>query len=149
MSSGGRNRRCPTQHLVAYAVVVDPADGSTLLVDHINAGLWLPTGGHVEPGEHPIDTARRRAREELGIAPRFAEPFGQPSFVTVTRTVGADAGHVDVSLWFLLVGRQGMDLAVDVTEFDEVRWWSQSDVRAVNPEYFDPHFLRFVDKTSI
>jgi 8-oxo-dGTP diphosphatase len=29
----------PDPHLVAYAIVVDPADGSTLLVDHINADL--------------------------------------------------------------------------------------------------------------
>jgi 8-oxo-dGTP diphosphatase len=37
----------------------------------------------------------------------------------MTQTVGADPGHVDVSLWFLLVGRHGMDLAIDITEFNE------------------------------
>jgi 8-oxo-dGTP diphosphatase len=138
----------PDQHLVAYAVVVDQTDGSTLLVDHINAGLWLPPGGHVEPGEHPTDTARREVREELGVAPTFSESSGRPSFITITRTVGFGAGHLDVSLWFLLVGRQGMDLAIDVREFNEARWWSPSDVRAADPETFDPQFLRFIEKTS-
>jgi hypothetical protein len=57
----------PTPHLVSYVVLVDPSDGSCLLVDHINAQLWLPPGGHVEPDEHPADTARREAQEELGI----------------------------------------------------------------------------------
>jgi 8-oxo-dGTP diphosphatase len=56
----------PERHLVSYVVVVDPEDSSTLLVDHVNAGLWLPAGGHVEPGEHPTDTARREAHERVG-----------------------------------------------------------------------------------
>ncbi|MEE3919135.1 NUDIX domain-containing protein [Micromonospora sp. BRA006-A] len=30
--------------------------------------MWLPSGGHVEPGEHPADTVRRELREELGVA---------------------------------------------------------------------------------
>lgn len=138
----------PDKHLVSYVVMVDPEDGSTLLVDHINARLWLPPGGHVEPGEHPTDAARREAHEELGIDPMFAEPSGQPSFVTVTRTGGLDAGHIDVSLWFLLIGRLGMDLTIDLTEFNEARWWSQADVRTANPKSIDPQYLRFVEKVS-
>ena len=50
-------------------------DGGVLLVNHINAGLWLPPGGHVEPDEHPAQTASREALEELGIAERPAS-FG-------------------------------------------------------------------------
>jgi 8-oxo-dGTP pyrophosphatase MutT (NUDIX family) len=57
----------PPRHLVSYVVPVDPTDGSVLLIDHINAGLWLPPGGHVEPDEHPAETASREAEEELGI----------------------------------------------------------------------------------
>jgi hypothetical protein len=47
------------KHLVSYFLVVD--GDHLLLVDHINAGLWLPTGGHVEPGEHPRTTVEREA----------------------------------------------------------------------------------------
>src|SRR6266508_5578611 len=39
----------PPRHLVAYLVPVNRTDGSVLLVDHVNADLWLPPGGHVEP----------------------------------------------------------------------------------------------------
>ena len=95
----------PLRHLVSYVVPIDPADGSVLLVDHINAGLWLPPGGHVEPDEHPADTARREAQEELGVV--VADVEERPVFVTVTETVGIDAGHTDVSLWFLIKGRRG------------------------------------------
>jgi 8-oxo-dGTP diphosphatase len=138
----------PGRHLVSYVVMVDQDDGSTLLVDHINAGLWLPPGGHVEPGEHPTDAARREASEELGIDPIFAAPSGRPSFMTVTRTGGLDAGHIDVSLWFLLFGRRGMNLAIDLTEFNDVRWWSRAEVGAANPKIFDPHYVRFVEKVA-
>jgi 8-oxo-dGTP diphosphatase len=138
----------PDRHLVSYIAMVDPHGSSTLLIDHINADLWLPPGGHMEPGEHPTETVRREAHEELGIEPVFADPLGWPSFITVTRTGGLDAGHIDVSLWFLLIGQQDMDLTIDPTEFREARWWSQAEVRMANSKAFDPHYLRFIEKVS-
>ena len=38
----------PPKHLVSYFAVVD--DDNILLVDHKNAQLWLPPGGHVSHG---------------------------------------------------------------------------------------------------
>jgi 8-oxo-dGTP diphosphatase len=111
----------PDRHLVCYVVMVDPDDGSTLLVDNINAGLWLPPGGYMEPGDRRTGTARRETHEELRIDPMFADPSGWPSIVTVTRPGSLDAGHIDVSLWFLLIGRLGMDLSIELTEFNEAR----------------------------
>lgn len=61
----------PSPHLVSYLLVVDRATGRVLLCDHRLAGMWLPTGGHVEPDEHPADTVRREVLEELGIEARF------------------------------------------------------------------------------
>jgi len=136
----------PNRHLVSYVAILDPADGSSLLEDHINAGLWLPAGGHAEPGEHPAETARREAREELAIEPVFVEVPSRPSFITVTRTTGADRGHLDVSLWFVLVGERDMALTIDRAEFTEARWWTPADVLAADPEGFDPHYRRFVAK---
>src|SRR5690348_6040275 len=85
----------PPRHLVSYVVPIDPADGSTLLVVHRNAGLWLPPGSHVEPDEHPERTARRELTEELCVDGSAVDPT--PAFLTVTQTVGVDAGHTDVS----------------------------------------------------
>ncbi|GAA5178958.1 NUDIX hydrolase [Rugosimonospora acidiphila] len=138
----------PPRHLVAYIVPVDPTDGSVLLVDHINAGLWLPPGGHVEPDEHPARTARREAREELGIDADRGRFDERPTFLTVTRTVGLDHGHTDVSVWFLVHCRRGMPLELDRNEFREARWWSPSELEAGDPGQFDPHFARFLSKTK-
>jgi 8-oxo-dGTP diphosphatase len=117
-----------------------------LLVDHINAGLWLPPGGHIEPDEDPVDTARREAREELGIDAVFAISPPRPLFVTVKVTGGLDAGHTDVSLWLVLIGEQSMALTPDPGEFNDVRWWSLDDVLVEPAGQFDPNFGRFVAK---
>jgi 8-oxo-dGTP diphosphatase len=136
----------PERHLVSYFVLADLDDHSTLLVDHINAGRWLPPGGHVEPGEHPADTVRREAREELGSDPIFDESSESPLFVTVNRTDGIDGGHIDVSLWFLLRGCRSMALSPDLAEFNETRWWTPTDVGAAIPRTFDRHYTRFLKK---
>lgn len=59
-----------TFHLVAWAVLLDPA-GRVLLgrragVSH-GEGLWGLPGGHVERGEGLAEAAAREAREELGV----------------------------------------------------------------------------------
>jgi 8-oxo-dGTP pyrophosphatase MutT (NUDIX family) len=138
----------PARHLVSYVVPVDPADGSVLLVDHVNAGLWLPPGGHVEPDEHPARTARREALEELGIAVRGDGLEEHPAFVTVTRTVGSDDGHTDVSLWFVVGWGRDRPLTPDRGEFRAVRWWSPAEVRAADAARFDPHLARFIAKIT-
>lgn len=136
----------PDKHLVSYVVLVDGTDGSVLLVDHRNAGLWLPPGGHVEPDEHPAETARRESAEELGAEVRSA---AEPVFLSVTRTVGQDAGHVDVSLWFVYAGRRDTPIVADRTEFRDVRWWTPAEVRSAPADGFDPHFLRFLAKAAL
>lgn len=140
----------PSRHLVAYVAVVDPCDGASLLVDHRSAGRWLPAGGHVEPGEHPTATARREAGEELGIVEAiFRDEHEGPVFVTVTETVGIGAGHVDVSLWFVLEMGRGVPRAAALGEFRSIRWWTAGEIAATDPCLFDPHFTRFVAKLGL
>jgi 8-oxo-dGTP pyrophosphatase MutT (NUDIX family) len=116
----------PNPHLVSYFVV---ADGErVLLVAHRAAGLWLPTGGHVEPGEDPWAAARRECGEELGIEAVPHPVVGRrPLFATVTRTLGPDT-HTDVSLWFVLTARAQDVTAWDHREFDAIRWVRLADL---------------------
>mgnify|MGYP004548435691 CR=1 FL=1 len=124
----------PPKHLVSYF----------LLVDHINAELWLPAGGHVEPGEHPWATVRREAREELGIE-CDPEP-SQPLFLTVTQTVGRTVGHTDVSLWYVLQGDRSGALSWDAGEFLSVAWFHKDRVPTHRS---DPHMMRFLRKLAL
>ncbi|GAB2591753.1 DNA mismatch repair protein MutT [Paractinoplanes abujensis] len=136
----------PDRHLVSYVVPVDPRDGAILLVDHVNAGLWLPPGGHVEPDEDPWLTAVREVGEELGLDGTGVPE--EPVFLTVTRTVGIDSGHTDVSLWYVLPCDRAQKLAVDEGEFRGVRWWARDELVAADPDRFDPHFRRFLRRIS-
>ncbi len=129
----------PDKHLVAYFAIVDAEH--ILLVEHINAGLWLPPGGHVEPDEHPRQTALREAKEELAVEPRFL--FTHPILITSTRTVGRTAGHTDVSLWYVFDGNMEDDYAFDHTEFASVKWFHRSEIPF---EQSDPHMSRFLAK---
>ena len=57
----------PPKHLVSYCVVVDFKNKSVLLVDHKKSKLLLPTGGHVDVNETPLQTAKRELQEELDL----------------------------------------------------------------------------------
>ncbi|MGK8524458.1 NUDIX domain-containing protein [Nocardia asteroides] len=136
----------PPRHLVSYVVLVDPAARAVLLGKHRLAGLWLPTGGHVEPGEHPLRTARREAAEEIAVEARFDVVGPNPLFLTVTTTVGSDAAHEDVSLWYVIRGDRMHEHTLDPREFDGERWW---DIDGLAPSDSDPHFDRFRAKLGI
>lgn len=132
----------PPKHLVSYFAVVD--DGHILLVNHRNAGLWLPTGGHVDEGEHPRATVVRELKEELGIVATVAD-VGPPAMVTVTETVGLTAGHTDVSLWYVVAGFRSAPLDYDTSEFNSVNWFHFSEAPF---DRSDPHLRRFLAKLT-
>lgn len=130
----------PPKHLVSYFAVVDGEN--ILLVDHKNAQLWLPSGGHVEPEEDPRATVVRELKEELGLDIEL-ESVGPPIMVTVTETVGLTSGHTDVSLWYVVKGDESAPLEFDREEFNEVRWFPFSDLPV---ERCEPHLKRFMVK---
>lgn len=136
----------PRQHLVSYFLLVDSDQRLILLGDHIKSGLWLPSGGHVEPGEDPAETVRRECLEELAIEARFHPALGpRPLFISVTETRGSDP-HRDVSLWYVLEASRAAALSPDPGEYHGVRWWSVDEVRAADQSQFDPHIGRMLDK---
>lgn len=131
----------PDKHLVSYFLLKD--GDYLLLVDHINAELWLPTGGHVDPQEHPRDTVRREAFEELGL--RLTDEIAAPVFITVTKTRGKTSGHTDVSLWYLLSVSREQPLIFDQSEFHSVRWFRTDEIPWHRSE---PNLPRLLDKLS-
>jgi ADP-ribose pyrophosphatase YjhB (NUDIX family) len=133
----------PNMHLVSYFTVLDLDAKKILLVDHKKANLWLPSGGHVEPQEHPMDTVQREVKEELDIEADFL--CQKPIFLTVTQTVGNITPHTDVSLWYALRGSQNHIYAYDQEEFHQIRWFSMEDIPWDRSE---PHLYRFIQKLS-
>lgn len=137
----------PVRHLVSYLLAVDRESGEVLLGDHIKADLWLPSGGHVEPDEHPADTVRRECVEELGVPAEFLPGVGEkPLFLTITDTVGTDDVHNDVSLWYCIDLTRDTELHVDLGEYRSVEWWSLGDIARESSSLFDPHMSRMLGK---
>jgi 8-oxo-dGTP pyrophosphatase MutT (NUDIX family) len=130
----------PPKHLVSYFALVDEERGKLLLVDHKLAGLWLPSGGHVEPDEDSRATVVREVAEELSLTAEFMH--AGPLFITVTR-VGEVRAHTDVSLWYLLRGDSSRAIEFDRGEFHSVRWFGFDEIPF---ERSDPHMRRFVAK---
>ena len=132
----------PPKHLVSYFVLVD--HDHVFLVDHKNAQLWLPSGGHVEPGEHPRATVARELREELGLD--LSKEPDAPLMLTVSETVGITQGHTDVSLWYVVSADRGVAFEFDTEEFHSVRWFHFSEVPISRS---DPHLGRFLEKLAL
>jgi 8-oxo-dGTP pyrophosphatase MutT (NUDIX family) len=137
-----RKPATPPKHLVSYFVLVD--DDHVLLVDHKNAQLWLPSGGHVEPGEHPRATVARELREELGL--ELSEAQDAPLMLTISETVGITLGHTDVSIWYVVNADRGVALEFDAKEFHSVRWFHFSEAPVSRS---DPHLGRFLEKLAL
>jgi len=135
----------PPKHLVSYFVVYDPDAQKLLLVDHITANMWLPSGGHVEIDEHPRETVRREATEELELVADFSIIGEAPAFITVTETRGPGT-HTDVSFWYVIAGNSTEELNYDTREMRGLKWLKFDEVLAMEDELLDPHMKRFVYK---
>jgi 8-oxo-dGTP diphosphatase len=132
----------PRKHLVSYFVLVD--HDHVLLVDHRNARLWLPTGGHVELGEHPRATVARELGEELGL--ELSEAPEAPVMLSASETVGTTAGHTDVSLWYVIHADRRIALEFDAREFHSVQWFHFDNTPVSRS---DPHLVRFLRKLAL
>ena len=130
----------PPKHLVSYFAIID--DNHILLVDHKKAQRWLPTGGHVEPGEDPRSTVVRELREELSVEVAL-EDVGPPRMITVTETVGITAGHTDVSLWYAVFRSRASPISFDPGEFNDAKWFAFTEAPL---DLSDPHLGRFLAK---
>lgn len=135
----------PPKHLVSYFVVYDPSVQKLMLIDHIKANMWLPSGGHVEIDEHPRETVRREAMEELELVADFGAIGEEPAFITVTETRGPGT-HTDVSFWYVIIGDSTAELNYDTREMRGLKWLSFDEVLAMDEQVLDPHMKRFVRK---
>jgi len=137
----------PPKHLVSYFVVYDSRVQKLMLIDHVKANMWLPSGGHVEIDEHPRETVRREAMEELELVADFRVIGEEPAFITVTETRGPGT-HTDVSFWYVIVGDSTAELNYDKREMRGLKWLSFDEVLAMDDQLLDPHMKRFVRKFS-
>ena len=111
-------------HVTGSAIVLD-GRGRVLLHRHKRLGIWLQPGGHLDPGEHPSQAARRETLEETGVA--ADHPDTGPHLLHVDVHEGP-RGHVHLDLRYLLHGDGDAPLRPAPGESPDVAWVARDEV---------------------
>jgi 8-oxo-dGTP pyrophosphatase MutT (NUDIX family) len=115
------------RHFTVAVFVV--SGGRVLLHWHRKLGMWLPPGGHIEPGELPDEAAVREVLEETGVEVRLVgerrEDVEDP--VQLHRPAGVQLenigpGHQHIDLIYFAKPTGSTDIHPDFNE-DRVGWY--------------------------
>jgi 8-oxo-dGTP pyrophosphatase MutT (NUDIX family) len=109
------------EHLGVMCLVLSPDRRQTFLLNHRKAQMWLPPGGHVDAGLTFQQAMELEMQEETGQDATLILPT--PFFLTRVLTQGLNAGHIDVTVWYLLEAPSDVAYAVMQKEASEVRWF--------------------------
>ncbi len=118
------------KHFTATGFLV--RGGQVLLLNHRKLRMWLPFGGHVDPGEDPIEALYREAREETGFE---VDVVGEtlPLDMDGVRALPApetillediEPGHVHIDLIYFVRAVGGAPRLAPA-EHSELRWFDR------------------------
>ncbi|MFN8535544.1 MAG: NUDIX domain-containing protein [Dehalococcoidia bacterium] len=115
-------------------------DGRVALHSHVKLGLWLPAGGHIEPGELPDEAAIREAEEETGLVVTLLDDaHGPPLPPTIPGQLSSPrplARPIGVQLAPVGAGHQHIDLIYAALPADGrlgggFRWLTPEEAEAI------------------
>jgi 8-oxo-dGTP pyrophosphatase MutT (NUDIX family) len=107
--------------------------GAVLLIHHRRLGTWLPVGGELEPGETPLEAARRELLEETGLSGVFPAGLGVDG--TPPGLIGYEehpAGSKGLHMNFAFVADVATREVKGCDEFDALRWVTPAELASVD-----------------
>ena len=128
----------PARHLVSYVVMLDDQNLDVLLVDHLNAGLFLPPAATSR-----LMSIRQRRLDENAVRGSASKP--------ALRTTNLRIHHGHDDHWTRCGTRRPPSVvcqpgisrhATDSRQgrIRGARWWSLEEVTSADGMKFDPHF---------
>ncbi len=107
---------------------------SVLLLHHAKLRMWLPPGGHIEPGELPDDAAVREVLEEAGISVRLvgerALDVSDPRQLIIPRGVQLERiapGHEHIDFVYFAVPTGSPEIRKN-DESTQIGWYSKEEL---------------------
>lgn len=126
----GKSQREKEVRRVA-SVAAYNADGLLLFGKRSDSGKWTLPGGHLEPGEEPMDGARRELEEEAGLKGQDFEFLG--------RGLGGPKGDIIVYSYRCVVEGDPDGAEDPDEECEEWRWCEPDDIpEAVSANLHSP-----------
>lgn len=110
-------------HVTASCFIVHAANRRILLHHHRRLNRWLQMGGHVEPGEGPLQAALREGMEESGL--KDLRPFGDHFFDLDVHAIPAGRGepeHLHFDVRYLMSTSKPEAIASDPNESHQLAW---------------------------
>ena len=118
-----------------YVVVLSYCEGKKLLSRHRARTTWETQGGHIEPGETPLQAAKRELYEESGaveyaIVPLFDYEAGDDNGSATGVVFRAEITHLD---------------SIPESEMAEVRVFETLPEQLTYPD-ITPHLFRWAEE---
>ncbi len=136
------------RHFTVTGFVISAGDASagrpwrTLLRWHRKNQMWLPPGGHIEPGEDPAQAVLREVKEETGLEAEivnhnggplpFARPAQLPPPYTILIEDIPEGPHQHIDLIYFLRPRDP-DPQVTASPGDALAWVTEEQLRRDDP----------------
>lgn len=127
-------------HITGSAFVVNAAGDKTLMVHHIQRGVWAWPGGHADGNADLLSVALREAEEETGVAalrplsPHIAslDVLHVHQHVKHGKWINT---HLHLSVAYLLVADEAAPLAICPGENTAVAWFP---IAQIDEAHFSP-----------
>jgi 8-oxo-dGTP pyrophosphatase MutT (NUDIX family) len=112
----------------------------------------LPSGGHIEVNELPLDAAQRELQEEIWVSLplyRYSQNKAIPFFITVTDIAWNSTPHTDVSLRYIFEYDSSKEFLKNdeyYREYHGHKRFTFDEILSSPIEKFDEHMHRFTRK---